>query len=141
MKEQIDALKNTAGHLHDAQTIYSEFLRIRKRPDAEGVLALIADAAKTVTQMCENLATERDRRNARLYGRGIIRVPVCGGGHSREVTVQRPDNVCDTPYVSEASYNALRFAFKTSDIRTGCGFDVSVVSPGGRVVYVIRNAI
>lgn len=139
MKDQIDALQSAYAHLLDAHTAYAKFLNLRKKPDDAGVLSSIANAAKSVTQTCADVTAERDRQNERIFGRGIIRVRISGGGHSRDVTVQRPDNVCASPYITEAAYNALRFQFATPSMRTNCGFDISVVSPRGNVVYTIRN--
>lgn len=139
MKDQIDALQDAYAHLLNAHTAYAKFLNLRRKSDAEGVLRSITDAAKSVTRTCAEITAERDRQNERIYGRGIIRVRIFGGGHSREVTVQRPDNLCATPYVTEAAYNALRFAFGTPSMRTDCGFGISVLSPRGNVVCLIRN--
>ena len=139
MRDQIDALQAAHGHLLDAHNAYAKFLNLRKKPDDEGVLAMIADAAKSVTQTCANVTAERDRQNKRIFGGGIIRTRIFGGGHSRDVTVQRPDNACAAPYITEAAYNALRFAFATPSMRTNCGFDIAVLSPRGNVVYTIRN--
>lgn len=142
MKKQIEALQNTYSHLLDARKSYQDFLNVRKQQDTEGIYADITMSIVSVTQLCDRVTEEREQQNARIYGRGLLRVKFFGGSHIKELTVQRPDNTSDNPYISEASYNALKFAFGTSVIHTmDSQFAVDVIAPSGKKVTTIRGMI
>ena len=142
MKKGIEALQNTYSHLLDAHKSYQDFLKARKQQDTEGISANITNTMLSVTRLCERVTEEREQPNNRIYGRGLLRVKFFGGSHIRELTVQRPDNISDNPYISEASYNALKFAFGTSAIYTmDRHFAVDVIAPSGKKVTTIRGLI
>ena len=141
MKEQIEALQDTYAHLLDAHTTYQKFLKLSKRPDCGGVLNQIAGLAQIVTAQCQVICAERDRQNDRIYGNGILRVQINGGSHSHEITVQRPDNSCDNPHITEVAYNALKFKLGTAQLSATADFDIDVMSPSGRKVTTIRRRV
>jgi len=139
VKKQIEALQDAYQHLLDAHKCVQMFGKLRKHNDPGGVCTEITKLACAVTRMCEDVCAERERQNDRIYGNGILRVKVCGGSHTKEVTVQRPDNSSDTPYITEASFNAIAFAFGTRLLRTDAGFDIDVLSANGRKVGTIKS--
>ena len=142
MKEQIEALQDTYAHLLDAHTTYRKFMSLAKRPpDVGGVLNQIAGLAQIVTAQCQVICAERDRKNDRIYGNGILRVRINGGAHSLEITVQRPDNTCDNPHINEIAYNALKFKLGTAELSSTADFDIDVMSPSGRKVTTIRRRV
>lgn len=136
MKDQITALQDTYAHLLDAQTAFNRFVKLSKCADTGEVGSSIAKAARVVSDLCDGVTAERDRQNDRIYGKGVLRVRMSDGlrAHFRRVTVQRPNNVCGEPYVSEACFNALKFILRSDVIKSDAGFNIAVVSAGGRKV-------
>ena len=141
MKEQIEALQDTYAHLLDAHATYRKFMSLTRRPDVCGVLKQISGIAQIVTEKCQVICAERDRQNDRIYGKGILRVRINGGAHSHEITVQRPDNTCDNPHITEVAYNALKFKLGTAQLSATADFDIDVMSPSGRKVTTIRRRV
>lgn len=136
MKKQIESLQNCHQNIMDAWTEYQAYMKHRKTNDVEGVLDLLRDAAGRVSRLCDRVTTERDERNKELYGIGVCRIKLFGGPHVREVTIQRPDNVSDNPYIMESSYNAIKFSFGEYPIHSE-KHDINVVARG-RIVATIK---
>lgn len=141
MKKGIEALQKSYLSLLDANAAYQDYMKHCRTADRDGVLRHIKDAAQSVTQLCQRITDQREEQNQRIYGAGLLRVKLYGGSHVREVTIQKPDNMSEKPYISETAYNALKFQFGTSIIFSGEKYTIDVLNPSWRKVATIKPMV
>ena len=137
MNNQIEALARACQHLADTRKAYLEFVRLHGAGDSDAVATSLQAAAAKIAEIRRRIEDERRRRNDEIYGAGVLRVAVRCNGREVKVTVTRPDNRSELPYIGEAAYNALRFRLGASPLSVAASFALNVVAASGRVVATI----